>query len=94
MKTILLFLIVSFFVNHVVCDVPPADRAALVNFYNALDGPSWSDNSNWLVDDPCANSWFGITCSGDTITSLYFRSRNNLVGTIPSDFSLSGLTEL
>ena len=39
-----------------------SDRAALVAFYNAADGPnwSWSDRMNWLSDGPLGN-WAGVT---------------------------------
>ena len=51
--------------------LPPAERAALVDFYNATNGPSWSTATGWSSysnpsNDPCLNSWAGIACSGTT----------------------------
>ena len=35
------------------------DRAVLVAFYNATDGPNWSDATNWLTDKP-VREWHGV----------------------------------
>ena len=35
------------------------DRAALVALYNAMDGPNWVDNTNWLTDAPLGE-WYGV----------------------------------
>ena len=35
------------------------DRAALVAFYNATDGPNWVNNENWLTDAPLGD-WYGV----------------------------------
>ncbi len=35
------------------------DRAALVSLYNATDGPTWVDNTNWLTDAPLGE-WYGV----------------------------------
>jgi hypothetical protein len=40
----------------------PAQRAALVSLYNSTNGPAWSNNTNWLIGDPCVNSWTGVRC--------------------------------
>jgi hypothetical protein len=42
-----------------------AERDALVNLYWATGGPSWHNNQNWLVGDPCNGAWFGLRCTGD-----------------------------
>ena len=34
-----------------------SDRAALVALYNATDGPNWTDNTNWLSDEPLGE-WY------------------------------------
>ena len=38
------------------------DAATLAAFYNATDGPNWSDNTNWLTDAPISD-WSGVTAS-------------------------------
>ncbi|GAA4820803.1 hypothetical protein GCM10011365_23210 [Marinicella pacifica] len=74
--------------------VPQAERNALVALYNSTDGANWSDNTNWLVGDPCDNSWFGIVCGTNTITEISMGS-NNLVGIIPVELgNLSNLQRL
>ena len=35
------------------------DRSPLVALYNALDGPNWVENGNWLTDKPVAQ-WHGV----------------------------------
>ena len=91
MKVFLFFTLL--FTSFALGDVSPQDYATLENFYNALGGSSWSDNTNWLTGDPCNDGWFGILCDGDNI-SLITLNNNNLVGTIPSDFSISILNTL
>ena len=39
--------------------VNEADRAALVAFYEATDGPNWVNNDNWLTDAPLGD-WYGV----------------------------------
>lgn len=60
----------------VVCtvgDVPAGQKQALVDFWNALDGPNWNLNGpNWnLTLDPCTGAWLGIQCDADNSTILY-----------------------
>ena len=38
---------------------PNPDRAALVAFYEATDGPNWVNNDNWLTDAPLGD-WYGV----------------------------------
>ena len=35
------------------------DRDALVAFYHATDGPNWTNNENWLSDQPL-DTWHGV----------------------------------
>ena len=35
------------------------DRAALVAFFNATDGPNWVNSENWLTDAPL-DYWYGV----------------------------------
>ena len=39
---------------------PASDRAALIAFYNSMDGPNWNNKTNWLSDKPIGD-WYGIT---------------------------------
>ena len=38
---------------------PNPDRAALVAFYEATDGPNWVNSENWLTDAPLGE-WYGV----------------------------------
>jgi hypothetical protein len=42
-------------------DVVPT-REALVALYNSTDGDNWINNTNWLIGDPCLDSWYGVGC--------------------------------
>jgi len=90
----LLGLVLVILIGVTLCDVLPADRENLVNLYNALNGDSWSRNNNWLDGDPCGNKWDGLYCDGDDILTLSFLFEFEMSGTIPSDFTISTLTEL
>lgn len=71
---------------------PPIQREALVDLYNSTNGPGWTDSTNWLVGDPCVDSWYGVTCDqSENITKIELH-QNNLVGTIPA--SLGNLSHL
>ena len=69
------------------------DRAALVALYNATDGANWTNNTNWLSDEPLSE-WHGVTVSNGRITGLSLEN-NQLTGRIPTQLgSLSNLSRL
>ena len=35
------------------------DREVLVALYNATDGPNWTNNTNWLSEEPIWE-WYGV----------------------------------
>ena len=60
------------------------DREALVALYNAADGPNWSNNRNWLSDEP-SGKWHGVgTDRSGRVLSLYLHD-NQLSGEIPAE---------
>ncbi len=72
--------------------VTEQDSLALVALYNATNGPNWTDNTNWLTTP--VSQWFGVTVTGDRVTSLSL-TRNQLTGSIPPELgNLSNLTQL
>ena len=70
------------------------DRLALIDLYNATDGPLWVNRNSWQIpgyvgENPCG--WFGVTCENGRVTELELPN-NNLVGNIPN--SIGDLTSL
>ena len=60
------------------------DRAALAALYNATNGSSWQDDTNWLSNRPLGE-WHGISTDADgRVTELSLGS-NQLSGPIPSE---------
>ena len=49
--------------------------SALSDLFTATHGASWSNSTNWLSGDPCANGWSGITCTNGLVTALYASAR-------------------
>ncbi len=61
-----------------------SDSLALVAFYNAMDGPNWTNNANWLTGP--LNTWHGVTI--DIFTNRVYALEqldNGLNGTIPPE---------
>ncbi|MFC1661569.1 putative Ig domain-containing protein, partial [Gemmatimonadota bacterium] len=71
-------------------EIPLAECQALVTLYGATNGPSWTSSTGWLATPtPC--SWYGVTCTGGSVTNLDLYE-NGLVGTIPA--ALGNLSNL
>ncbi|KAJ8755765.1 hypothetical protein K2173_024309 [Erythroxylum novogranatense] len=72
-------------------DTDPNDASALRTMYSSLNSPpqltAWSSNG----DDPCGQSWKGVTCSGSRVTEIKL-SGLGLSGSM--GFQLSSLTSL
>ena len=73
---------------------PASEVAALRDFYGALGGGGWVDNTHWNNSsrDPCGGSepWYGINCSdastsGATHVIGITLESNQLDGTLPQD---------
>ena len=70
-----------------------ADRNALVALYQAMDGPNWNLNHNWLSNAPL-RQWYGVTIGAGRVVELDL-SQNQLSGQIPAEIGqLTGLTNL
>jgi len=68
------------------------ERVALVTLYNATDGPNWTNNTNWLSDEPL-EAWHGITVDMDGRITEIVLADNQLSGTIPSELGQLGRLE-
>eukprot|EP00656_Telonema_subtile_P024866 TRINITY_DN2701_c0_g1_i3.p1 TRINITY_DN2701_c0_g1~~TRINITY_DN2701_c0_g1_i3.p1 ORF type:complete len:144 (+),score=16.65 TRINITY_DN2701_c0_g1_i3:193-624(+) len=72
----------------------PSEKTALQAFYTATNGASWATRTDWNTGTPCANGWFGVTCTTDSVTKVEL-SGNLLTGSIPSELlSLTSLQNL
>ena len=70
------------------------DRKALEALYNATGGSDWSNNTNWLSDEPL-EEWRGVSINSDGRVTALLLSENNLTGTIPPELgNLDALTRL
>ena len=68
-----------------------ADRAALVALYNATGGVNWTNNTNWLSNEPLSE-WHRVETDKDgRVTALHLVA-NGLSGEIPAE--LGNLTNL
>ncbi|WP_324024183.1 T9SS type B sorting domain-containing protein [Maribacter sp. BPC-D8] len=96
MRFCLLFFALTF-VHLSQAQVTPAERAALLAFYNATDGPNWfSENDADTTDDwdftgLVTDDWKGLTIFGGNVISINMNPNqliseaNNLTGTIPDE---------
>ena len=67
------------------------DRTVLEAFYEATDGSTWSNNSNWLTDAPLSE-WYGVvTGPNGRVVELKLEA-NGLTGEIPAE--IGELSEL
>ena len=62
-------------------DGTPGERQALIDFYNATDGPNWAINTNWDTSAPLSE-WAGITVEGGNVVEMGL-GNVGVTGTIP-----------
>ena len=67
--------------------VEPGSRQALTIFYDALAGPSWTNNGNWSTDAPL-DTWYGVTTDPEGNVTGLDLSANGLVGSIPPETAM------
>ena len=71
-----------------------SEREVLEAFYEALGGPNWYNNDNWLTDAPLGE-WYGVATDAAGHVAQLFLSSNLLVGKIPPELGqLAHLTHL
>ena len=68
-----------------------ADRAALVALYNATGGADWTNNTNWLSNEPLSE-WHRVETDEDGRVTALRLVANGLSGEIPAE--LENLTNL
>ena len=70
---------------------PLSDKEILDTLYRATVGDDWTDNTNWLSDQPL-DEWFGVEADDSGNVTHLSLAGNNLVGAIPLE--LAGLERL
>ena len=70
------------------------DREALVAFYNAAGGPSWTASWNWTTSKPLSK-WHGVVTNSNGLVETLHLGDNGLTGRIPDSVAdLKSLTTL
>ena len=72
--------------------IPASESAALVDFYTATAGDSWTNKTGW--SGGAASSAFGVTVSGGHVTEISMGGDNNLVGDVSTTLADLPLTTL
>ena len=67
------------------------DRAALVAFYHATNGPGWINSENWMSNEPL-DEWWGVSADSSGAVRGLILHGNDLTGELPP--SLGGLADL
>lgn len=64
-----------------------AQRQGLIDFYNAMDGDNWINNTGWKTDGEFSapgteNTWFGVRLDDETSSKVFWLNlvQNNLTG--------------
>ena len=65
---------------------PSGEREALTAFFQSTDGPNWTNNSNWLSDEP-PGTWHGVRTNVSGAVVELSLGENNLHGQIPSEIA-------
>ena len=60
------------------------ERAALIDFYHATNGPQWKNNKNWCSDKPLSE-WNGVSVINNRVSSIQL-PYNGLEGEVPAGF--------
>ncbi len=80
-----LFLILIFISSHLSLSAQcnrMADSLELVKLYNSLDGPNWTNKTNWLVPGKSIDTWYGIKINSNGCVDSIELSFNKLKGDI------------
>ena len=67
--------------------LPGGDRVALEAIYREMGGDDWTDNTNWLSDEPLGE-WYGVDTTRNGRVWYLELQDNNLTGRIPAEIGL------
>ncbi|MCW5520433.1 Two component regulator three Y domain protein [Aureitalea sp. L0-47] len=79
MKNVISFLGMILLISAVHAQVAPAERQALLDFYQSTNGDQWIHS--WDIEKPVAE-WQGVTVEDNTVTGIRLLF-NNVNGTLP-----------
>ena len=68
---------------------PAVDREALERLYHATGGDAWTENTNWLTDEPLSE-WFGVRVGPNGRVDGLDLAGNGLAGSIPPEIGNMG----
>ena len=70
-------------VSTVILVTVSKERALLVAFFNAMNGPTWVNKKNWLSTHPLS-AWHGVTVNSSDRVERLNLEKNGLKGELPS----------
>jgi uncharacterized protein YjdB len=70
-------------VNESLVDQEAKSRAALMALYDALDGNSWVNKTNWGDPDKPLSDWYGVFAPGNIVKEISL-TYNGLAGEVPA----------
>ena len=76
-------------VSSVTVKGPGLDREVLTALYHGTNGDGWTNNENWLSDEPL-HTWFGVRTAFSGGVVRLEMPRNNLQGPIPTELCQLG----
>ena len=68
------------------------ERAILIAFYEATDGPNWKINNRWLSDNP-VSEWYGVFANVDELVGTLQITDNSLTGAISPELGNLSILE-
>jgi len=70
------------------------DSLALAKLFEATNGASWTNKTNWTTTPIATGNWFGVTITANRVTQVLLPG-NNLQGPVPAEFAdLEGVTNI
>jgi Leucine-rich repeat (LRR) protein len=67
--------------------IPDEEYQALVDFYNAMNGPNWTNKWVTAENNLHEGAWYGVSIQNGHITALNLNNNSNVSGAIPASFS-------
>jgi hypothetical protein len=89
MRKIVVFIWLAALAASLTAGIPPEERQALLDLYQATHGDGWIFAENWLGPPGTESTWLGVSCnSEDTHVIRLELAGNNLTGVLPASLHL------